>query len=235
MRDFVRRYFEFRRRVRAGEEMDVMIFGDMRSLTEQHASEVWPKYVDLFRSVRGIVADPERGREASSARECARAPPDLATDPLGVLAARLSRRMNSTAWRRVSPTSCSTALPRRADATRSVASIELSEKAPPDKRSWESFLLAATRLINQQGYRGASVERIARQINAPRDRSITTSTGRATLVVACFNRNHAPAAGGPAPGRRAGEARASTRLSPPRLRWCAGSRRRLGRCCATRR
>src|SRR5262245_13920052 len=58
VRDLVHRYFEFRRRIRIGEHPEVMIFGDLRSLAEPHASQVWPKYADLFRSNREIVADP---------------------------------------------------------------------------------------------------------------------------------------------------------------------------------
>lgn len=188
VRDFVRRYFDFRRRVRAGEEMDVMSFGDLRSLAEPHASEVWPKYVDLFRNVREIVADPD---EIENHRHRVNARAHLL----------ISQLIRSVYWLPEYPDSeldrvearftdvllGGIAMPGAPQLDRMV---ELSEKAPPDKRSWESFLLAATRLINQQGYRGASVERIARQMNVTKGSFYHHIRAKDALVVACFNRNH---------------------------------------------
>ncbi len=188
VRDFVARYFEFRRRVRVGEEMDVMSFGDLRALAEPHASEVWPKYVGLFRSVREIVADPdeiEEHRHRVNARahllisQLIRSVYWLHEYPdheLGRVEARFTDvLLNGIAQPDTPPFG---------------GMVELSEKAPPDKRSWESFLLAATRLINQQGYRGASVERIARQMNVTKGSFYHHIRAKDALVVACFNRNH---------------------------------------------
>lgn len=187
VRDFVRRYFEFRRRVRAGEEMDVMSFGDLRALAEPHASQVWPRYVDLFRSVREIVADPEE-REQDRHRVNARAH------------LLISQLIRSVYWLPEYPDSELDRVEARftdvllngiaQPGTSLHGMVELSEKAPPDKRSWESFLLAATRLINQQGYRGASVERIARQMNVTKGSFYHHIRAKDALVVACFNHNH---------------------------------------------
>jgi AcrR family transcriptional regulator len=188
VRDFVRRYFAFRRRVRAGEEMDVMSFGDLRSLSEPHASQVWPKYVELFRLVRNIVADPA---EIEEHRHRVNARAHLL----------ISQLMRSVYWLPEYPASELDRVEARftdvllngiaqPDASGLKCMIELSEKAPPDKRSWESFLLAATRLINQQGYRGASVERIARQMNVTKGSFYHHIRAKDALVVACFDRNY---------------------------------------------
>lgn len=188
VRDFVARYFDFRRRVRAGEEMDVMGFGDLRSLAEPHASEVWPKYVALFRNVREIVADPD---EIEEHRHRVNARAHLL----------ISQLIRSVFWLHDYPDSELERVEARftdvllngiaqPDASPMRGMVELSEKAPPDKRSWESFLLAATRLINQQGYRGASVERIARQMNVTKGSFYHHIRAKDALVVACFNRNH---------------------------------------------
>ena len=185
VRDFVRRYFEFRRRVRAGEEMDVMSFGDLRALAEPHASQVWPRYVDLFRSVREIVADPEE-REQDRHRVNARAH------------LLISQLIRSVYWLPEYPDSELDRVEARftdvllngiaQPGTSLHGMVELSEKAPPDKRSWESFLLAATRLINQQGYRGASVERIARQMNVTKGSFYHHNDNKQDLISACFDR-----------------------------------------------
>jgi AcrR family transcriptional regulator len=189
VRDFVGRYFEFRRRVRAGEEMDVMNFGDLRSLSEPHAGQVWPRYINLFRNVRGIVAEPSE-IEDDRRRVNARAHllisqlmrtiywlPEYPDEELDQVEARFTDiLLNGVAG---------------PDAQDLHRLVELSEKAPPDKRSLESFLLAATRLINQQGYRGASVERIARQMNVTKGSFYHHIRAKDALVLACFNRNHA--------------------------------------------
>ena len=44
----------------------------------------------------------------------------------------------------------------------------------------EAFLRAATRLVNEQGYQGASIARIRRSSISPKARSITTTTTRTT-------------------------------------------------------
>lgn len=188
VRDFVHRYFEFRRRVRAREEMDVMSFGDLRSLTEPYASRVGPKFVDLFRAVRSIAADPDE-IDTHRRRVNARAHhlisqlirsvywlPEYADEEMERVEAHFTDVLlngfaapNEPALHRV---------------------IELSEKEPPDRRSWESFLLAATRLINLQGYRGASVERIARQMNVTKGSFYHHIRAKDALVIACFERNH---------------------------------------------
>jgi AcrR family transcriptional regulator len=65
----------------------------------------------------------------------------------------------------------------------------LPDEAPPDKRSLESFLRAATDLINEQGYRGASVERIAARLNVTKGSFYHHIDAKVDLVVECFRRN----------------------------------------------
>jgi len=53
----------------------------------------------------------------------------------------------------------------------------------------ETFLLAATRLINQRGYRGASVEKISAQLNVTKGSFYHHNDAKDDLVVACFERS----------------------------------------------
>jgi AcrR family transcriptional regulator len=187
VRDFVHRYFDFRRKIRMGIEHEVMIFGDLRSLAEPHASRVWPKFVELFRSIRQIVADPQ----------------EIEDNRLVVNARAhtlVSQFMRSVFWLPDYPVEEFDRVEQRfvgillnglaapeAPFTRSI--VQLSEQAPPDKRSWVSFLHAATMLINEQGYRGASVERIAARLNVTKGSFYHHIEAKGDLVVACFNRN----------------------------------------------
>lgn len=52
-----------------------------------------------------------------------------------------------------------------------------------------TFLLAATRLINLQGYRGASVEKISAELNVTKGSFYHHNENKDELVVACFNRS----------------------------------------------
>lgn len=53
----------------------------------------------------------------------------------------------------------------------------------------EAFLLAATRLINELGYRGASVQRIASELNVTKGSFYHHLDAKDDLVVACYKRS----------------------------------------------
>ncbi|MDP3736456.1 MAG: TetR/AcrR family transcriptional regulator [Hyphomonadaceae bacterium] len=187
VRDMMHRYFDFRRGVRSGEHPEVMIFGDLRALAEPQASEVWPKYVGLFKLVREIVSDPE---EMDNDRQRVNARAHML----------ISQLMRSVFWlpeyevadferveaRLVDILLNGIAAP-GVEARGGLAVLD--EEAPPDKRSLDSFLLAATELINEQGYRGASVERIAAKLNVTKGSFYHHIEAKGDLVVACFQRN----------------------------------------------
>lgn len=187
VRDMMHRYFDFRRSVRQGEQPEVMIFGDLRALAEPQASEVWPKYVSLFKLIREIVADShefENDRQRVNARahmlisQLMRSVfwlPEHHVDDFERVEARfIDILLNGIA----------------APAAKGEYRVaDTDEEAPPEKRSLDSFLLAATGLINEQGYRGASVERIAAKLNVTKGSFYHHIETKDELVVACFQRN----------------------------------------------
>jgi hypothetical protein len=68
--------------------------------------------------------------------------------------------------------------------------IPVTELAPRDRHemSRETFLLAATRLINSRGYRGASVDKISAELNVTKGSFYHHNEAKDDLVVACFER-----------------------------------------------
>ena len=64
--------------------------------------------------------------------------------------------------------------------------IDLAHEEPEPGR--EAFLLAATRLINELGYRGASVQRIASQLNVTKGSFYHHLDAKDDLVLACYKR-----------------------------------------------
>jgi AcrR family transcriptional regulator len=65
--------------------------------------------------------------------------------------------------------------------------IDLAHDEPEPGR--EAFLLAATRLINELGYRGASVQRIASQLNVTKGSFYHHLDAKDDLVLACYKRS----------------------------------------------
>ena len=68
--------------------------------------------------------------------------------------------------------------------------IAVTDLAPRDRHemSRETFLLAATRLINSRGYRGASVDKISAELNVTKGSFYHHNEAKDDLVVACFER-----------------------------------------------
>lgn len=65
----------------------------------------------------------------------------------------------------------------------------LDMKAPEAEAGRESFLLAATRLINELGYRGASVQKIASELNVTKGSFYHHLDAKDDLVIACYQRS----------------------------------------------
>lgn len=185
VRALVKLYFGLRREIREGSGPEVMIFGDMRSLSEEHGSQVWPRYTELFGIVRSVVAD-----TAEMAADRRRA------NALAYLLC--SQLFRSVFWLPFYPVDQFAWVEDKfadillnglaAPGMTFAAPAPPAEVTAPSPTSWESFLLAATGLINEQGYRGASVEAIARKLNRTKGSFYHHLDGKGDLLAACFNR-----------------------------------------------
>lgn len=60
--------------------------------------------------------------------------------------------------------------------------------APAAEPSRERFLIAATELINEQGYHGASVDKISARLNVTKGSFYYHNTDKDDLILACFER-----------------------------------------------
>lgn len=187
VRALVRQYFGLRRAIREGAGPEVMIFGDMRALSEEHAAQVWPRYVALSDIVRRCVAEPD----------------ERATDRQRVNARAyflISQLFRSVFWLPSYPVDSFDWVEEKfvdilfnglasADVRLARSNPRPLEAATPMGSSWESFLLAATTLINEQGYRGASVDAIARKLNRTKGSFYHHMEGKGDLLMACFDRS----------------------------------------------
>lgn len=187
VRRFVRAYFEMMARVAKGEQPAFTHFSDLRALTEPHSLVVYQEYNQFFRAVRSLLR------------------PNDAQWTQAELNARahmlVSQLLWSVAWiGDYVAEDCARVADRFTDvllngiATRPVAlapdAASLETPAPLSGRllSQESFLRTATALINEHGYRGASVERVSAVLKVSRGAFYHHYEARDELVVACFDR-----------------------------------------------
>jgi len=185
---FLDRYLDLDARIRDGEEAPLAIFSDIRSLNEPHQSTVMAAYRDLFRKIRSLFTAPHcewPDRKIATARTHMLLEqlywtvtwlPRYDVDDY----ARLRDRMFDILANGVAAEDAVWQPGRLAD-------LEHLADGARDSQN-DTFLVAATRLINQRGYRGASVEKISAQLNVTKGSFYHHNEAKDDLVVACFER-----------------------------------------------
>ena len=185
---FLDSYLALHRRIREGEEAPIAVFNDIRALKELHLPIVGRAYGQFFRKVRSLFRAP--GYEWLD-RRMATARTHMVMEQLYWSVTWLPRydlddysrvrdRMFDIMAFGVAPESAvwrPTPLP----------DPLLDEDDTQDKLR-ETFLTAATRLINQRGYRGASVEKISEQLHVTKGSFYHHNAAKDDLVVECFER-----------------------------------------------
>ena len=179
---FLEAFFAFRQRVALGEEEAFAAFNDVRAL---NCSAVNEAYVAMFRRLRGLLQ--ARGGEAES-RTALNARTHLVLSEVLWTVAWLHRRdaedYPGIARRMIAMTCDGLAAPGAAWSP--VALSSPTSEASPDPS--EQFLRAATTLINEEGYLGASVEKISARLNVTKGAFYHHNDTKDDLVQACFQR-----------------------------------------------
>jgi AcrR family transcriptional regulator len=187
---FLDLYLDLNRRVRLGETAPLTSFTEMRALKEPLRGAVQGAFNDLFRRVRGFFEGPEfdhldkRDRNART---------HLLLEQVFWSGSWL-RRYDVDDYGRVRDKMYDILVTGLAPAGRAWAPLALPDPTPqsPDGQEWrETFLVAATRLINQRGYRGASVEDISAELNVTKGSFYHHHEDKDALVVECFERTFA--------------------------------------------
>ncbi|HEY0302689.1 MAG TPA: TetR/AcrR family transcriptional regulator [Rhizomicrobium sp.] len=184
---FLESYLALHRRIREGDEAPVAVFSDIRALREPHLSIVAKAYGQFFRKVRALFRGPGSewlDRRMATARThmimeqmywAVTWLPRYDLDDYG----RVRDRMFDIMAHGVAPQGAAWA-PERLPLPPAHADAQEGQR--------ETFLTAATRLINQRGYRGASVEKISGQLNVTKGSFYHHNDAKDDLVVECFER-----------------------------------------------
>lgn len=172
-----------------GHRAEIVRFHDIRALEPGHRAQVVAAYVPMFRRVRALLGHPEgsrRMRRALNARTLLLLTTAFwsrvwirryVVEDYPLVAARVGdvllgglaapgARWSPPRWTGASPLADPTE-----DATRG------------------AFLKAATLLLNEQGYRGASIDRISARINLTKGAFYHHHAGKDELISACFERS----------------------------------------------
>lgn len=188
---FLDAYLDLSRRIRLRKAPPMVSFTEMRALKEPQRTAVIEAFSAMFRNFRGFFDAPEfawMDRREANAR----------THLL------LEQAFWTNTWLyRYDVEDYPRVLDRMLDilsgglavGDRPWAPAQLPDLTPlstdAQDASREIFLVAATRLINQRGYRGASVEDISAQLNVTKGSFYHHNEAKDELVVDCFKRTFA--------------------------------------------
>jgi AcrR family transcriptional regulator len=188
---FLDAYLDLARRIRLREAPPMVSFTEMRALKEPHRTEVIEAFSAMFRKFRGFFDAPEF---AWMDRREANARTHLLLEQAFWTHAWL-RRYDVEDYPRIRDRMLDILSQGMAAGDRPWNPVPLPALSPmpadPQEASSETFLVAATRLINQRGYRGASVEDISAQLNVTKGSFYHHNEAKDDLVVDCFKRTFA--------------------------------------------
>ncbi len=185
-------HIERQRRVHLGEARPITVLSDIRSMDDPVRVALAERYRAILRRVRSFFTD-AAGAPVPKAIGVART--HVLIENLYWLPAwivrydvadydRVHARMMEVFTRGLRPAGGS------GDWMAGVGETRLGE-APAPMTAQDRFLLAATRLINERGYRGASVDRIASELNVTKGSFYHHLDAKDELVMACFARSFA--------------------------------------------
>jgi AcrR family transcriptional regulator len=191
VRDFIGRYLGLLAEIGAGRHPELIVFSDLLTVTAPHDTVVVAAYNELFRRVRRLLDVGSPAAQDAAARN-----------------ARAHLLLSSVSWARAwlwryEPDDYPRVASRIADILLSGVAIEglqpvavpaqlrLAESgdiAGDSAATREAYLRAATRLVNQHGYQGASVDRIAAVLRLTKGSFYHHHETKEELIAACFER-----------------------------------------------
>jgi len=184
---FLTRYLDTLKAIETGTAPPLPIISELRALSSPRREEVATAYGRLFRKARQIFDHPDliwmsRGRRTARTRMLLEQvfwggawlakyePEDYP---------RIRDRMVDILLNGIAPEGSSW----------EPTPISMNKLAEGPELARETFLLAATRLINRRGYRGASVDKISAELNVTKGSFYHHNEAKDDLVVACFERS----------------------------------------------
>lgn len=184
---FFRNYALLLSGMELGEHAPLVFFNDLRALPSPQLEEVFGAYTDLFRRVRVLL----KGAETA----------DLSRDDLNARAhivMSVANWMRAWFWRyetdeytRIADRVVDVLLNGFNGANSSWNETQREMQwtiTTGSSETADSFLRAATLLVNEQGYRGASVDKISAKLNVTKGSFYHHNDNKEDLISECFER-----------------------------------------------
>lgn len=186
---YVRAYFRHLAELRREETTPMASLSDIRALAEPHRGELIERYNELFRTLRRFFGRPRNRREKL-----------LQTARTHVLAENVfwlavwTRQYSVGDFPRICDRLCELfehgLAPAGTEWRPRTLAIDPGQLRGAPEGMPDSFMRVATRLINQLGYRGVSVERIAAELNVTKGSFYHHLEAKDDLVLDCFSRSY---------------------------------------------
>ncbi len=170
-----------------GEQPPLVYFNDLRALPSPHHDEVFSAYTDLFRHMRDLLKSAETV--------------GLSRDDLNARAhiiMSVANWMRAWFWRyeadeytRIAGRIVDVLMNGFSGGQSSWNSAQSEPDwtlATGNRETADSFLRAATLLVNEQGYRGASVDKISAKLNVTKGSFYHHNDNKQDLISECFER-----------------------------------------------
>ncbi|WP_031553998.1 TetR/AcrR family transcriptional regulator [Parvularcula oceani] len=185
---FLRGTLRMYSRIRLEEEAPIANLSHIRAMEEPQQSLLNTRYVALFRAVRGFFGD-----DGAASRPLMTARAHVLLENVFWMQAWLRRYslgdFERVAYRLFEVLSDGFA-PEGARWTPVPLTIDEDALRSGIEGMPDAFLRAATSLINERGYRGASVERIASELNVTKGSFYHHLASKDSLVLECFSRSY---------------------------------------------
>ncbi|HSI51615.1 MAG TPA: TetR/AcrR family transcriptional regulator [Ideonella sp.] len=191
VRALLRGHAELLAAIETGQHPPVLSFNDVRALPSPQMENVFEAYSDMYRRLRALLQGPETQA--------------LSRDELNARAhSLLSHAHWLRSWiDRYEPEEYTRIAERVADTLlHGMAAPGSVWRAAGDEREWplaegaagrsealDAFLRAATFLVNEQGYRGASVDKISARLHVTKGSFYHHNDNKQDLISACFERS----------------------------------------------
>lgn len=184
----LRIYFEFRREIALSRRPAPMQFDDIRALATPAREPVIAAYTQMFRHARALFDLPDADPSGRGARN---AQAHLLLSWLLWVPAWI-HRYDEEDYRGIAERMSDIVLNGLGGGKATWTCFEKPVTlSAPGAGLRESFLRVATRLINEQGYRGASVEKISALLNVTKGSFYHHNENKNDLVLDCFERTFA--------------------------------------------
>jgi AcrR family transcriptional regulator len=191
VRAFFDGYLHLLADIAEGRRAELIVFNDLLSLPPPHGPAVGAAYTQMFKRVRAVLDAPDQPALQSAQRN-----------------ARAHLLLSTVSWARAwiaryEPVDYARAAAQMADLLltgiaapgrtidASAAPIALAPEGDAAHETRAAYLRAATRLVNEHGYHGASVDRIAAELQLTKGSFYHHHETKEELVAACFERTFA--------------------------------------------